>query len=216
MSKSKFKTHSNYRPTANDVELRFRKSGIYVVNDDDTRTRIADAILVTAFATSDPGMAHEQAFTRIRFLNRRRKWKTRIVPSSMLTAQSHEFISLLSRLGYVWPPNKKLWPRIISALSIARPGRHIRVTPVPGWHGKFFALPVESYGPNGPDRKKLQIAYNPTVRIGEFRRAGLLDEWKQFVAKKMRAFHARATGRRGQLRCAQLADPGAEQFRLQF
>jgi uncharacterized protein DUF927 len=216
MSKSKFKTHSNYRPTANDVELRFRKSGIYVVNDDDTRTRIADAILVTAFATSDPGMAHEQAFTRIRFLNRRRKWKTRIVPSSMLTAQSHEFISLLSRLGYVWPPNKKLWPRIISALSIARPGRHIRVTPVPGWHGKFFALPGESYGPSGPDRKKTPDRLQSHCAHWRIPTRRVTRRVETIRRKKMRAFHARATGRRGQLRCAQLADPGAEQFRLQF
>jgi hypothetical protein len=65
-----------------------------------------------------------------------------------------------------------------------RPGRDIQVTSVPGWHGTSFALPGQSYGPNGPDRKKLRIAHNPTVRLGEFRRAGLLDEWKRFVAKK--------------------------------
>jgi putative DNA primase/helicase len=181
---SKSNRRSKYSPTANDVEFRFRKSGIYVVNDDNTRTRIADPIRVTAFATSDPGTAREQASTQIRFLDRRRKWKTEIIPSSMLTAQSHEFISLLSRLGYVWPPNRKLWPRIISDLSIARPGRHIRVTSVPGWHGTSFALPGESYGPNGLDRKKLQIAYNPTVQMGEFRRSGTFDEWKKLVAKK--------------------------------
>jgi putative DNA primase/helicase len=40
------------------------------------------------------------------------------------------------------------------------------------------------FGPNGPDRKKLQFAYNPTVQIGEFRRLGTLDEWKKFVANK--------------------------------
>jgi uncharacterized protein DUF927 len=184
MSKSKSKRHSNYRPTANYVELRFRKSGIVVVNDDDTRTRIADPILVTAFATSDPGTAREQASTQIKFLDRRGMWKTEIVPSSLLTAQAGEFVSLLSAHGYVWPTNKKLWPPIIAALSNKRPGRHIRVTPVPGWHGKFFALPGESYGPNGPDRKKLQIAYNPTVQLGEFRRSGTLDEWKKLVAQK--------------------------------
>jgi uncharacterized protein (DUF927 family) len=181
---SKSNKLSKYSPRAHDLELRFRKSGIYVLNGDGTWTRIADPILVTAFATSDPGTAREQAFTQIRFLNRRDRWKTEIVPSSMLTAQAGEFISLLSRCGYLWPTNKKLRPRIISALSIVRPGRDIRVTPVPGWHGKFFALPGESYGPNGPDRKKLHIAYNPTVRMGEFRRSGTLDEWKKFVAKK--------------------------------
>ena len=181
---SKSNRRSKYSLQAKNAEFRFRKDGIYVVDDKNIRTRIADPIRVTAFATSDPGTAREQALTQIRFLDRRRKLKTEFVPSSMLTAQSHEFISLLSRLGYVWPPNKKLWPPIIAALSNERPGRHIRVTPVPGWHGKFFALPGESYGPNGPDRKKLQIVHNPTVQIGEFRRSGTLNEWKKLVAKK--------------------------------
>jgi Domain of unknown function (DUF927) len=180
---SKSNRRSKYSLQAKNAELRFRKSGIYVVDDKNTRTRIADPIRVTAFATSYPGMGPEQAFTQIRFLNRRAKWKTEIVPSSMLTAQAHEFISLLSRLGYLWPPNRKLWPQIISALSNVRPRRSIWVTQVPGQHGKFFVLPGESYGPNGPDRKKLQIAYNPTVRMGEFRRSGKLGEWKKFVAK---------------------------------
>jgi hypothetical protein len=180
---SKFNRRSNYSATVKGGRLRFRKDGIYVVDKNNMRTRIADPILVTAFATSYPGMGPEQAFTQIRFLNRRAKWKTEIVPSSMLTAQAHEFISLLSRLGYLWPPNRKLWPQIISALSNVRPRRSIWVTQVPGEHGKFFVLPGESYGPNGPDRKKLQIAYNPTVRMGEFRRSGKLGEWKKFVAK---------------------------------
>jgi hypothetical protein len=177
---SKSNQRSKYRPRA--VELQLRKDGIYVVNGDGTP--IADPIRVTAFATSDPGMGPERAFTVVRFLNRRAKWKTEIVPSSMLTAQTGEFVSLLSTRGYMWPANKKLWPLIIAALSNERPGRDIRVTSVPGWHGRFFALPGESYGPNGPDQKKLQIAYNPTVQMGEFRRSRTLDDWKKLVAKK--------------------------------
>jgi hypothetical protein len=117
MSKSKSNRRSKYIPTANDVELHFRKSGIYRVNDDGTRTRIADPIRVTAFATSYPGMGPERAFTVVRFLNRRAKWKTEIIPSSMLTAQTGEFVSLLSTRGYMWPTNKKLWPPIIASLS---------------------------------------------------------------------------------------------------
>jgi putative DNA primase/helicase len=184
MSKSKSNRPSKYSLQAKNAEFRFRKDGIYVVDDKNIRTRIADPIRVTAFATSYPGMGPERAFTVVRFLNRRAKWKTEIIPSSMLTAQTGEFVSLLSTRGYMWPTNKKLWPPIIASLSNERPGRDIRVTSVPGWHGRSFALPGESYGPNGPDRKKLQIAHNPTVRMGEFGRAGTLDEWKQFVAKK--------------------------------
>jgi hypothetical protein len=178
-------------PKAQHRELRFSKHGIYAVGDNKVRHRIADPIMVKAFATSCPGMGPEQAFTQIRFLDRRAKWKTEIVPSSMLTAQTGEFISLLSRRGYSWPANKKLWLRIISALSISRPDRDIQVTPVPGWHGDTFVLPGESYGPNGPDRKKLQVAHNPTVRMGEFGRAGKPDEWKSVAKKCVHSTRAR-------------------------
>jgi hypothetical protein len=151
MTMPKSNRRSKYHPTTTAVELQLRKDGIYIVNGGGTP--IADPIRVTAFATSGPGMGPERAFTVVRFLNRRAKWKTEILPSSMLTAQAGEFVSLLSTRGYMWPTNRKLWPPIIAALSNERPGSDIRVTSVPGWHGRFFALPGESYGPNGPDRK---------------------------------------------------------------
>src|SRR5437588_745070 len=102
---SKSNERSKYRPMSRAVELQLRKDGIH-----DGQTSIADPIRVTAFATSDRGMGPERAFTVVRFLNRRAKWKTEIVPSSMLTAQASEFVSLLSTRGYMWPTNKKLWP----------------------------------------------------------------------------------------------------------
>ena len=179
MSKS---NGSNCKVKAERGALLFSKAGIYAVDDDNKRKRIADPIMVTAFATSDPGTTREEAFTEIRFLDRRGKWKETIIPASMLTAQANEFIKLLSRLGYIWPKDKKL--EIVSELSVVRPERNIRVTSVPGWHGKFFALPGESYGPNGSTRKKLRIIHNPTVKLGEFRRSGTLQQWKKFVAKK--------------------------------
>ena len=64
-----------------------------------------------------------------------------------------------------------------------KPSRDIRVTDVPGWHGKSFVLPGEAYTPDGPDRNAIQINYNPTVKLGAFRRSGMLDQWKKHVAK---------------------------------
>jgi hypothetical protein len=90
-------------------------------------------------------------------------------------------ITFLTRHGYIWPPI--LRHKIIGELSVVRPTRRIGVTPVPGWHGKSFVLPGESYTPDGPDRKHFQLSYNPTVRLGEFRCSGNLDEWKEHVAK---------------------------------
>jgi hypothetical protein len=118
------------------------------------------------------------------FLDRRDRWKREIVPASVLTAQSEQFIKLLSDHGYIWPPNKCIRTQIIAALSIVKPDRDIRVTFVPGWCGKSFVLPDESYGATGPDRNGLLIVRHPTVRLGSFRRVGTLDDWKKHVAKK--------------------------------
>jgi len=163
---------------ANPIE--FLDDGVYVVEKEGVRKRIADSIQVTAFGTSEPGTTREEAYTVIRFVDREGKRKKKIVPSSMLVRRL-EFMSLLARQGYMWPPI--LRHRIIDALSVVRPTRRIRVTSVPGWQGKSFVLPGESYTPNGPDRKHFQLSYNPTVHLGEYRRSGNLDEWKKHVAK---------------------------------
>jgi putative DNA primase/helicase len=102
----------------------------------------------------------------------------------VLTVQSEQFIKLLSDHGYVWPPNRGTRTEIIAALSIVKPDRDICVTPVPGRCGKWFVLPGESYGPNGPSQNGPLIMRHPTVRLGSFRRLGTLDSWKKHVARK--------------------------------
>ena len=57
------------------------------------------------------------------------------------------------------------------------------MTPVPGCHGDSYVLPGESYTPKGPDRQHFQLCHNATVRLGEFRRSGTLQEWKKHIAK---------------------------------
>jgi uncharacterized protein (DUF927 family) len=163
--------------------IKFRKDGIYIKDDDNKALRIADPILVTAFATSDPGTGREQAFTAIDFVNRKGKSRNVIVPSSLLTSQRTEFITLLSNRGYVWPENPNLHRKIIAALSVTKPDRDFLVTAVPGWHGKFFVLPDQSYGLKGPNQNRLKINYNPTVLLGEFRCASTSARWKKYIAK---------------------------------
>jgi hypothetical protein len=159
------RTNKKCVPAVSGGDIKFHKDGIYILDGDGSLTRIAAPILVSAFATSNPNTPRECAFTVIEFVNRRDKWKKEIVPASVLTAQSEQFIKLLSDHGYVWPPNKGTRTRIIAALSIVRPDRDIRVTSVPGWCGKSFVLPDESYRPTGPDRNGLLIVrQRPSAR----------------------------------------------------
>src|ERR1035438_1524856 len=155
-------------------KIQLCDDGIYLIRANKwnkTKRRIADPILVTAFATSDPGTPREQAFTVIEFMNRRGKWKKEIISSSVLITHCTEFTTLPSKRGYLWPFNRDLRAKMIAALSVEKPSRDIRVTDVPGWHGKSFVLPGEAYTPNGPDRNVIQINYNPTVKLGAFRRS---------------------------------------------
>jgi len=163
--------------------VQFMDDGVYIVEEGGVRKRAADAIRVTAFGTSEPGTAREKAYTVVKFVDREGERKREIVLSSMLTSKPGEFVTLLSERGYLWPASQALRLKIIGELSVVRPSRRIRVTPVPGWHGKSFVLPGESYTPKGPDRKHFQLCYNPTVRLGEFRRSGDLEEWKKHIAK---------------------------------
>ena len=62
------------RPTkkATVDKIRLCDDGIYLITTkkgNKTKRRIADPILVTAFATSDPGTPRERAFTVIKFVN---------------------------------------------------------------------------------------------------------------------------------------------------
>ena len=163
--------------------IQFLDDGVYLVEKSGVRKRIADPIQVTAFGSSEPGTARELAYTAVRFLNREGKRKKEIVPSSMLVSKPTEFVTLLAGRGYLWPPSQPQRNKIIGELSIVKPARRIRVTPVPGCHGKSYVLPDESYTPKGPDRRHFQLCHNPTVRLGEFRRSGTLKEWKEHIAK---------------------------------
>ena len=163
--------------------IQFSDDGVYIVEKRGLRERIADLIRVTAFGASEPGTAREEAYTVVRFVDRDGKRKKVIVASHMLVSQPGEFVALLAQRGYLWPPTQALRHKIVGELSILRPDRRIRVTPVPGWHGKSFVLPGESYTPNGPDRKHFHLGHNSTVRLGEFRRSGTLEQWKEHIAK---------------------------------
>src|ERR1700735_2425564 len=118
-------------------DIRFLRDGIYIRRSGG-KYRIADPILVTAFATNNEDAKHDQAFVVIKFKNRRGKWRKDIISSSMLTGNDRDCVARLSALGYLWPPNRKVRSQIIGALSVAKPNRNIRLVDVPGWHENSY------------------------------------------------------------------------------
>lgn len=166
-----------------NIAAKIKHDGIYLINHDKTNTRIAKPIRVIAFGTKAKGTPREQAFTYLKFVNRRNKWKRELVPSSMLITGATELTALLASRGYSWPANRNLRSAIIAVLSEKVPRRDIVVTDVPGWHGKYFVLPGENYTRAGPDSRAIYISYNPGVKLGAFERRGTLDAWKTHIAK---------------------------------
>lgn len=161
------------------LRFRFKKSGIYIRGDGRKR-RVADPILLSAFVTRNEGTQREAAYVSIDFLDRRARWKTEIIPSSMLTAP-REFVERLASAGYVWPESGGLRSTIVGALSQLRPRQHIRAVDLPGWHGDVFVLPGEAYTPEGPNRSDYLIMDNVGVKLGLFRRGGRLSTWKKIA-----------------------------------
>ncbi len=77
--------------------IQFLDDGVYLVEKSGVRKWIAEPIQITAFGTSGPGTAREQAYTAVRFVDRDGKRKKEIVPSSMLVSQPVEFVTLTCR-----------------------------------------------------------------------------------------------------------------------
>ena len=188
-------------------DIQFLRDGIYI------RRRggkywIADPILVTAFATNNEDAKRDQAFVVIKFKNRRGKWRKDIISSSMLTGNNSDFVARLSALGYLWPADRKLWSGIITALSVAKPNRHICLVEVPGWHGNSYVLPGEAYSPLGPSGRKFLINPNPTVNLGAFRRSGSFEQWQKIARLCCHSSRARC------LMAASFAAPNLRPLRI--
>ena len=196
--------------------IQFSDDGVYIVEKRGLRERIADSIRVTAFGASEPGTAREEAYTVVRFVDRDGKRKKVIVASHMLVSQPGEFVALLAQRGYLWPPTQALRHKIVGELSILRPDRRIRVTPVPGWHGKSFVLPGESYTPNGPDRKHFHLGHNSDRSFGRISAIWDLGAMERAHRESLYSFHPSAVGRSSGVRCAEFAAAQHQQFRLQL
>jgi hypothetical protein len=175
--------------TLRNSAIELREDGIYLVKAPADKEKIAEPIKVTAFGASIPRGGKKLAYTEVKFRDRTGQSKREIVPSSMLSAQWREFVTLLANRGYTWPADCRSWQRIVGALSSAKPRRHIRVVPAPGCYrgsGKVFVLPRVTYAEKETDRKAFSLLPSPTVLLGQFRVRGSLKKWRE-IAKACRS-----------------------------
>ena len=74
-------------------------------------------------------------------------WHTQIVTQALCIAESGELFALLASLGLKITPAKGGKDRLRALLSLASPGKLVRVASRIGWHGdNTFVLPDEAFG----------------------------------------------------------------------
>jgi putative DNA primase/helicase len=166
-------------------KIVLKADGVYRVDEADVEELIAEPIEVTAFGTAKMKGDKIQAYTEVRFKDRKGAWKKELLPSSMLSAQQAQFIARLAEQGYMWPAEQSAIRRIVGELSISKPNKHINIVWVPGWHngaGKTFVLPKRNYTAVKGDRKAFRLVGRHTVELAPYIVRGTLEEWQDKIA----------------------------------
>ena len=116
-------------------------------------------------------------------MDREGKRKKLIVPSSMLVSEHGEFVTLLAGRGYLWPPIRPLRHKIIGELSIVKPARRIRVTPVAGLPRQLLCTARRKLHSKGARPTTFSTLPQPDCPLGRISTLGTLKEWKEHIAK---------------------------------
>ena len=107
-------------------------------------------------------------------------WHTQAIPRSMFSAQSEDFISLLSDLGLKFVPIGGIKTQLKTLLALSSPKARVRSVPHVGWYGtRGFVLPDAVFGGEQEDR----VLFQPPQPVAHaYRTGGTLDGWKKEVA----------------------------------
>jgi hypothetical protein len=170
-------TKSRNAREAYTIELK--NDGVYLLFETGGRNRIADMIKVTALGT---GLQDDAAYTIIKFQDKDRKKKIEVVPTSLLTARTQDFIKRMTDAHYIWPEAKPHRERLVAALSVQNPEGRIAVTVVPGWHGARYVLPDMIASPTGDDWT-CHFYRNDNVRLPKLVCSGDRADWQKHVVK---------------------------------
>jgi hypothetical protein len=162
------------------VELK--NDGVYLLFETGGRKRIADMIIVTALGA---GLQDNAAYTIIEFQDKDGEKKIEVVPTSLMTAGTKDFIKRLTDAHYIWPEARTHRERLVGALSVQNPAGRIAVTVVPGWHQARYVLPDLIASPKG-DNWTCHFYRNDNVLLPKFVRCGDRAGWQNHVAKAVR------------------------------
>jgi putative DNA primase/helicase len=110
------------------------------------------------------------------------KKKIEVVPTSLLTAGTKDFIKRMTDAHYIWPEARTHRERLVGALSVQNPAGRIAVTVVPGWHQARYVLPDLIASPKG-DNWTCHFYRNDNVLLPKFVRCGDRAGWQNHVAK---------------------------------
>jgi putative DNA primase/helicase len=169
------------RPTI--ISTEFLKKGILVGYDDGRKKLVGDPICVLALGK---GLQDKLAYTVLQLRDRDQQWRKAVIRSSLLTAHTIDFKEQLTDLYHYRLPDRKYTSPVIDALAARNPKRRIDITAVPGWQGNSrYAHPRRNIKADGDDWDCL-FADDPNVLMGEFICKGMLNEWKQEVARHCR------------------------------
>jgi hypothetical protein len=163
------------------VELK--NDGVYLLFETGGRKRIADMIIVTALGT---GLQDDAAYTIIKFQDKDGKKKIEVVPTSLLTAGTKDFIKRMTDAHYIWPEVRAHRERLVAALSVQNPASRIAVTVVPGWHQARYVLPDMIASPKGDDWT-CHFYRNDNVLLTKLVCSGDRAGWQKHVVKSCRA-----------------------------
>jgi putative DNA primase/helicase len=109
-------------------------------------------------------------------------WHTQIVKQSLCVAESGEMFALLASLGLKITPAKGGKDRLRALLSLASPGKLVRLASRIGWHGdNTFVLPDEAFGALSGEPIVFQMEH-PVMH--NYRRKGTFEGWRNEVAAR--------------------------------
>jgi putative DNA primase/helicase len=173
-------TKSSNAHEAYTVELK--NDGVYLLFETGGKKRIADMIIVTALGT---GLQDDAAYTIIKFQDKDGKKKIEVVPTSLLTAGTKDFIKRMTDAHYIWPEARAHRERLVAALSVQNPAGRIAVTVVPGWHEIRYVLPDMIASPTGDDWT-CHFYRNDNVLLPNLVCSGDRAGWQKHVVKSCR------------------------------